>query len=48
MKKMLVHVIEDEEDISKLIEYNLLSQGFNVVCSENGVIGKCIKKFIDR
>ena len=45
MKKKLVHVVEDEEDISKLIEYNLLSQGFNVVCSENGDVAlKSIKE----
>ena len=45
MKKKLVHVIEDEEDISKLIEYNLLSQGFNVVCAENGDVAlKSIKE----
>lgn len=34
-----VHVIEDEEDIARLIQYNLALEGFEVTVSNTGEIG---------
>jgi len=44
--KKRIHVIEDEEDISKLIQYNLSLEGFEVICSYSGEEGlKSIEQF---
>lgn len=37
--KLRIHVIEDEADISKLIQYNLSLEGFEVICSYSGEAG---------
>ncbi len=37
--RQCIHVIEDETDISKLIQYNLSLEGFEVICSYSGEAG---------
>ena len=37
-----IHVVEDEEDIARLIRYNLSLQGFQVSCSASGEEGLVI------
>lgn len=39
MSKIKVHIIEDEEDISDLLEYNLKNDGFEVSSSSTGQKG---------
>lgn len=39
MSKETILVVEDEEDISELIKYNLNREGYNVVCVETGEDG---------
>jgi two-component system phosphate regulon response regulator PhoB len=39
MPKETILVVEDEEDISELIKYNLKREGYNVVCVETGEDG---------
>jgi two-component system phosphate regulon response regulator PhoB len=39
MPKETILVVEDEEDISELIKYNLNREGYNVVCVETGEEG---------
>jgi len=44
--KQGIHVIEDETDISKLIQYNLALEGFEVICSYSGEAGlKAIEQY---
>ncbi len=44
--KKRIHVIEDEADISKLIQYNLSLEGFEVICSYSGEAGlKSIEQY---
>lgn len=44
--KHRIHVIEDEADISKLIQYNLSLEGFEVICSYSGEAGlKSIEQY---
>jgi len=44
--KKRIHVIEDEADISKLIQYNLALEGFDVICSYSGEAGlKSIEQY---
>ncbi len=44
--KKRIHLIEDEADISKLIQYNLSLEGFDVICSYSGEEGlKSIELF---
>ena len=32
-------VVEDEEDIQRLVSFNLLKSGFHVICADDGVMG---------
>lgn len=32
-------VVEDEEDIQRLVSFNLLKAGFHVICADDGVMG---------
>ncbi len=32
-------VVEDEEDIQRLVSFNLLKAGFHVICADDGVVG---------
>lgn len=40
MAKERILVVDDEEDILELIRYNLVKEGFDVICAENGE--KCL------
>ena len=32
-------VVEDEEDIQRLVSFNLMKAGFHVICADDGVMG---------
>ncbi len=38
----IAHIIlvEDDEDIQQLVEYNLLKEGYKVTCTESGEEGQ--------
>lgn len=38
-KKQTVLIVEDEQDIMDLIHFNLLKEGFAVLCANDGVVG---------
>ncbi len=42
MSPLVTHtilVVEDEEDIQRLVSFNLMKAGFHVVCADDGVMG---------
>lgn len=41
MSKERILAVDDEEDILELIRYNLVKEGFDVICAENGE--KCLE-----
>ena len=38
-KKQTILIVEDEQDIMDLIHFNLLKEGFAVLCANDGVVG---------